>query len=548
MAPRHKASCFFTLAVVWGVALLVPFWVGQVRFALSGVMFDPDMFTLYGFARYHDASLFAHDYTADYFLSKWMPVGYAAMYRLWSLAFDPRALARLLPLVLWLSCLWPVFVSGRALGGRVNGFATLAVYACSSIFIFRMVGGMAHGFGFPLTWWAVAMLLTGSPVGLAAVTVLSALFYPIIAPVSGMMLAVYVMFPAFWKRADVMPLRFVWWKRALWLMVPGAITVALMLPMVLPQAGAYGPAINVLTQREAYPEAGNALASINPFAYTVIAYALQNSTRLGMNGGQILTLVIFGILFASILLRNARDRRPGMLRPYIYAVAFFFLLSMLVAQDHSYRFAIYNFPVLVTLFLPLALRAVSRTLLPKRVRSCGFVALVLGYVALVAQAEAQASGYLFVMEPFQQRALAFIETLPKDAMLAGWPGDRHGRIVEAVPYLAQRSVLVTWAGHPIAHRDYVLTMRDRMNALVDAYFARDVKALKALRDDFGVRYLVVNEADLRGAQPPAYIEPFTGRAKEAWQRNKGNFVALGLDKRAGVYVEDGIHILDLTKL
>ncbi len=550
MAPRHKASRFFAFSLLAGVLLLLPFWVGQLGFALNADMFDPDMFTLYGFQRYYDPAVFKDDYTANYYLSQWMPVGYWALQVAWAKFFDPRILHAVLPVVLWLSCFWPVYVAGRALGGRVNGFATLAVYGCSSIFIFRMVGGMAHGFGFPLTWWAVAALVSGSPASLALATVASAVFYPIIAPVAGMTLGLFVMFPtlAGAVRKDVFPLRLVWWKRMAWLAVPGVITLALMIPMVMPKAGAYGPAINVLTERLKYPEAGNALAVINPFAYTISAYALQNSTRLGMNGGQILTLVIFGLLFASILLHDARDKRPGNMKPYVYAVAFFFFASFLFMYDNAYRFAIYNFPVLVTLFLPLGLRSFCQRLLPRNMRSAGFVLLVLGYVGLIAQAEAESAGYLFTMEPFQRRAINFIETLPKDAVLAGWPGDRYGRVVEAVPYVAQRSVLVTWAGHAIAHRDYVLDMRAKMDAVVDAYLAKDLAPLRELRDRFGVDYLVVNEADFAGNEAPSYIEPFTARSQALWKKNRGKFVALSLDKKAGVYNADGVHIFDLRRL
>jgi len=117
-----------------------------------------------------------------------------------------------------------------------------------------------------------------------------------------------------------------------------------------------------------------------------------------------------------------------------------------------------------------------------------------------------------------------------------------------VPYVAQRSVLVTWAGHAIAHTDYVLTMRARMEALVEAYLADDVRALVDLRDGFGVDYLVVNEADLTGVEPPSYIEPFNMQSSVLWTAHKGRFVALKLDNRAAVYVADGIHILDLHRL
>lgn len=547
MAPRYRARRFFLVAGFIALVLLLPFLLGQAQFAMSEAMVDPDMFVLYGFARYHDPSLFQNDYTADYLLSQWMPVGYRILFQAWSTLFDPKLLERLLLPVLWISCLWPVYVCGRALGGRCNGFATVAIYACSSIFIFRMVGGMAHGFGFPLTWWAVAALLSGHVVGLAVVTVLAALFYPIIAPVAGMTLALFVLFPGLSRgvRRQGRWLSMAWLARAMWLAVPGILALGLILPMVWPQASAYGPAINVLTQRDEFPEAANPLASINPFAYTIAAYALQNSTRLGMNFGQILTLAIFGVLFASVLLRDARDTRPGKIKPYLYAVMFFFLLSLLFMPDQAYRFAIYNFPVLMTLFLPLALRDLTR-LAPRRMRAAAFAVLVLGYVGLIAQADAQASGYLFVMEPFQQRANAFIATLPKDVMVAGWPGDRYGRIVESVPYVAQRRALVTWAGHAVAHKAYVLEMRERMNAVVDAYLARDLGPIRALRERWGVDYLIVNAQDFETA--PAYIEPFTRRAASLWKQNMGHFSVLTIPEEHIVYRDGDVRIIGLKGL
>ena len=548
MAPRHQAMRFFAGVAVIAVVLLLPFWIGQAQFALNDTMFDPDMFTLYGLARDYDPTLFRHDYTADYYLSQWMPLGYRLLYGLWSYAFDPRLLERILPIVLWFSCWFPVYVAGKALGGRVNGAATLGIYACSSIFNFRMVGGMAHGFGFPLTWWVVAALLSGSPVSLAMAMIAAAAFYPIIAPVAAITLGIFVMFPF---AAPAVPrhaawLRLAWGWRLAGLALPALLAFGLMASMVMPHTG-YGPIINVHTQQAEFPEAVNALAVINPFAYSIIAYSLQNSTRLGMEGGQLLTLGIFGLLFASILLHDARDKRPGNLKPYIIAVAVCFLGSLLLMQEHSYRFAIYNFPVLITLYLPLCLRSISR-FLPRNMRSLGFVFFVLGYIGLVAKADATASGYLFILEPFQQRANNFIATLPKDAVLAGWPGDRFGRVVESVPYVAQRSVLVTWAGHPIVHTDYVLTMRARMNALVDAYLAEDVGAIRDLRDRFKVDYLVVNRHDFEGDTAPAYIEPFTSRAEALWTAHKGHFVAIRLDSQAGIYTDGDISILDLKKL
>ncbi|NCY24507.1 MAG: hypothetical protein EBX37_06490, partial [Alphaproteobacteria bacterium] len=486
---------------------------------------------------------------ADYYLSLWMPPGYGLLQRLWAQWFDPRLLHRYLPLLLWLACLPSAYVAGARLRGRVNGWATALLFSGSSIFIFRLNGGMAHGFAFPLTWWAVAALLSGRAVQLAACAILAAALYPVVAPVVGMTLALWMLFPRLAPaipRAAQQNLPLL--KKLLWLAMPGAAVLALMAPMLVPQAGAYGEVIDLRRQWQDYPEATQGFAVINPFIYFVSAFALQHMARLGDDAGQALTLGVFALLLAGVLLHDARDRRPGSLKPYAYAAVFFFLLSLLFAYQHAYRFAIYNLPVLITLYLPLVLRQLCNRVLPRRAQVAGFAFLLLAYIGCIAQAEERASSYYLRLEDWQVRALDFIGTLPKDAMLAGWPGDRYGRIIEAVPYVAQRSALVTWGGHTVAHRAYVLELREKMFAVTEAYLARDAAPLIALRERFGVDYLVVNAQDFSGHTPPLYIAPFNARAEALWQQAQGHFYVLGEGQKAAVYQDGNIAVLDLHKL
>lgn len=337
-------------------------------------------------------------------------------------------------------------------------------------------------------------------------------------------------------------------RKLLWLALVGAITLALMAPMLLPHAGGYGAAIDLRREWQAYPEATQGFAVINPFVYFISAYALQHMARLGPDAGQVLTLGVLLLLLAGVLLHDARDGRPGRLKPYVLSSAFFFLLSLLASYDHAYRFLIYNLPVLITLWLPLVLRQLSNRVLPRRLQGVGFGIALLAYLACIAQPEEKAAGYYLRLAEWQVRALDFIATLPKDTKLAGWPGDRYGRIIEAVPYVAQRSALVTWGGHAVAHSAYVLDLREKMMALTDAYLAQDDAPLLALRDRYGVDYLVVNAQDFAGPEAPRYIEPFNARAAERWAQAGGSFFVLGEGRRAEVYRDGDIRILDLHRL
>lgn len=551
MALIRGARAYYRAAWIFGVCIWLPFACGQWFLLSDGTYYDPDVFALYGLERWHDPSLFLNDYSADYLNSQWIPPGYAAILQVWAVFASLYWFHLYAPVALWLLCLPCVYACGRALGGKANAWGTLLIFACSSVFYFRMNAGMSHSFGFPLAWATLAALLTGRVRVLSAIVVLSALIYPVIAPVAGLTLALWLMFPVL---APCVPreaalLGAAWRKRAMWIVGIGLLTLILVLPQAFLLRSSYGSVLHAPHDLSLFPELGNGVALINPFIYVVSVLTLSNSVRLGLEAGQWLTLGMLMLPLFYVIFRDVRDRRVSGIKPFAYAAFAIFLLAYLFAYDHAYRVGIYMAPVLLCVFLPLTFRRLARYIFPRRFASQGFAALIIAFATLTAKAQPEALGYYFKLEPFQQRAIDFIQTLPKDVLIAGWPGDRHGRVVEAVPFLAHRRVLVTWAVHAITHRDYVLTMRDRMNAMVDAYLARDMAPILRLRDEFGVTHLVVNVADLNHATPPVYFSPFTERAKERWEGGQGAFlVASELPDSACVYDQDNVKIYALDKI
>jgi hypothetical protein len=103
----------------------------------------------------------------------------------------------------------------------------------------------------------------------------------------------------------------------------------------------------------------------------------------------------------------------------------------------------------------------------------------------------------------QEKLFDYIAGLPSDALVAGWPKGTMDRI----PYAARRRGLVTMETHQAFHDAYLLEMRRRMRALIDAYFATSVEPIVALRDQFGVTHLVVERTHF-GPKPPSYFRPF----------------------------------------
>ncbi|NBO18536.1 MAG: hypothetical protein EBV03_04785 [Proteobacteria bacterium] len=561
MAPVRQSRQFLILAGILLLALCLPFWLAQLRYALDPSMYDADMSVMFAFSRYYDPELFAGDYIADYYISLWIPLGYEWLHRAWARLDDPAHLLIWLRACLWLAPLPAAWVAGYRLGGRMNAVATVILYSTSVVFLRRSSGGMPHSFGYPLLWWGIAALLSGRPYQLAMATVLSALFYPIVTPVLGVTLALWLLLPGWVPRVPQQAalLQAALWKKLLWLSVPALISLGFIAAMLSGTAVGYGKEIDAHSLLRDYPEAGYIWAVVEPLEILMLMYRYQFFYPFGWEGSIPVVKLMLGLLLLGALLLDRRDRRPTGLRPYLIATGLGLGASWLFAYDHAYRFMSYCVPPLVTLYTPLVMRRFAQLLLPRRAQSLGFIAALLLFVGSHSKPDANLSGFYMQFEPRQMRALEFIRTLPKSAMLAGWPAEDWGGIAHAVPVISQRKALVTLRTHALGHHDYVMEMRRRTYAIIDAYLAQDLAPLLRLRDEFAVDYLIVNAQDYgdncytsdhqthNAADAPKYFEPFDTYTREKWTGSPQCFLPLTLEK-AAVYAQDNIYILDLHKL
>jgi hypothetical protein len=139
---------------------------------------------------------------------------------------------------------------------------------------------------------------------------------------------------------------------------------------------------------------------------------------------------------------------------------------------------------------------------------------------------------------------AFLRAQPGGTRVAGWPGEE----IELVRVLARHPTLIAFKTHEVFHQDYVVEMRRRMRAQIDATFATDPGPLARLREEWGITHLIVNLAHY-GAGPPQYFVPFEGWAREAWARGRAaGFEPLRQAPRASVWAQGPILILDLHRL
>jgi hypothetical protein len=137
-----------------------------------------------------------------------------------------------------------------------------------------------------------------------------------------------------------------------------------------------------------------------------------------------------------------------------------------------------------------------------------------------------------------------IETLPPDAVIAGWPQTA----IENVPYAARRTALLTFETHQAFHQQYTDEMRQRMRAIIDATLATSDAPLIRLRDEHGVTHMLVYLPHLAGARL-AYFKPFDRWIAEALGASAGKPLLLqGLVDEHAIYRDRSYALVDLRDL
>jgi hypothetical protein len=333
--------------------------------------------------------------------------------------------------------------------------------------------------------------------------------------------------------------------------------------VVLPSAlrlRAYGPVIDA-SEVPSFPEAGEygrfdppdrppfpALprAVAPPLAATLVG---DGAPLVGFSNlrahGTAASLTLFAVAALGWVVLARRSPEARRLLVFLAAVVIAHTLS-LVVTPHLFlpeRYVAYGTPIVALLGVPTAFSFLATHAKPV-VRNVP-LAWNLLVLALVGARGASWAG-LTVLVPAGERPLyASIARLPKSSIVAGWPGFA----IDNVPYLSRRTAFVTRETHMPFHRRPTLLLRERMRALVAAYFASDPEPLRALRLRHGVTHLVVDRRHFDS--PPPYFEPFGSEARVAFAAGKGRgfeLVRMLQQNRDGVAEAGGLVIVELSRL
>jgi hypothetical protein len=461
---------------------------------------------------------------------------------------------------------------GHKLAGAAGAWTAVALSLSADYFLSRMAGGLPRGFALPLLAACAAASLHGRLLLVAASACLLAAFYPAPGVTAGLALAMLCAMP----RALPAGARGRWTlpRRAALVVVTPLVMAAVVAP-TMRDLRPFGHAVGPGEIRD-FPEAGrggrlqagdrvdfdmgvaSCIRACAPLAFSNAGRAWWPALRERVREGRlrdilaaVLALLVLPGAFAAAW-REEEARRLLLLSAAVVAayVAALRLTPHLFVPQRQVAYAV---PLLAILWLIAAAAAAPRLLAGvvrpwrpwldrPRVRSACVLAAGAA-VLLAAGGKPAARAGLTARATADDPLLQFLDGLPADAYIAGWPN-----AMAPVPYLCARPVYVSYETHLPYRAGYALEMRRRMGLLIDAYFSPSVEPLLRLRDEEGITHFVVDVRHLKGA-PPRYFRPFDGLIQDALRGNAtGSFAVFRQPAAAQVYAAGSFFVLDLSRV
>lgn len=465
---------------------------------------------------------------------------------------------------------------GWLLGGAALSFAVMALTITSWIFMgLGFLGATPRMYAYPVMALILYALIRDHPFLLMGTVIVSGALYPIVSTIGGVCLASWMLLKPLAAHGLVSQWR--WSRRLGAVALTGFLTLAGLLPMWL-DSEPYGRRV-VAADVALYPEAG---PDGNYRIYDQLPYKLFGSEwaiyfvgPMYSHGDPIMpwlnvhknldqktvmsVLAVMGLIvlvIISLAIKSMLKQDPGgvaaRLIGFFCGCVVLHVIAWLCAP-YLYiptRFFMYSLPFLIPLMFPWALSVLLKQI--PRLRSAPKLRTLtfLGIISLYLMAFGGRGNVDFAASSETQLSKPLAHTiaaLPTDVLIAGWPAGE----IRNVEYVTRRNVFLTAASHHVLHLTYMKNMRERMNAVFDAYFSTDAAPLYRLRDRFGVTHLIVETRDFTDAQhPPEYFAPWRSRIGPRLAAIKGKEYLLNeaLQKKAAIFNQNGFVLLDLAKL
>ena len=453
---------------------------------LKANVFSADAFVhQYWMWHWRDPQLFTDALTAELRGSARYPSGYQALFWVATQAVSPVTFGEWLGVGLMAVSGWLVFAITREQSSWRPAAWIAAALFLALIDIHRFYGGFPRAFVHPVVLLSVLLAMRRHHLTAAVVAAAGALFYPTAALLaSGVLLVSSVGWSGRRPRLETPRLWFA-------LLALAGTVAAVLVPALLS-----GGSPEVFTAGEArrYPEFGPN-GALHFFVPSTLDYLEQNRSGFDLRAaGSILVL-------AAIALLALRPANLRLLRREVLAMPVVALLGFAAAHAVLFRLYLphrYTYPLVAfaAIAVAVSLRPTWEALLARRragarpapaAAAAVVTALVLLGAMLVAT-ESWKRGTVCR----HTAATGYLATLPKDAVIAGDPQD-----LRCIPATARRPVVISTQLAPAYEVDYFLHARERMFAMLRAYYGPSTDAIVALGERYGATHLWVRPEAVR---------------------------------------------------
>jgi hypothetical protein len=468
---------------------------------------------VYWMQRWLDPALFPGDLLSRY-AQDYVPWGVQFVYYLGSFIVNPVQFTKVVALILYVAAMG--FIYGFAKGLRDDFTAVAIVCVCFFFpgFMTKISGGLSQGFAYPFLAAYLYFSSTDKPRAASWTILLQSLFNPYIFTLCVATHGLYVL------HRHVVPLlrdrgrEHVPWVKALSALIvsnlPVIAGIALMLlKYLVMQSPEFGEIVtwNDMIGNPEYSEHGRTddlpppsifWELILPWTYF---FPFRNEFPALFYG--CLAAVCAGIAVA--FLKRSRDIDMAGLRMFayllpasimLYAISYYALLRLFIPN----RYIEFSFTIFYAVLFGTALSAILRR--RKGVKVASPVILIV--IALLGGLR---NYNVSIYDYSQYKPLYnFIETLPKDALIAG-----HPELMDNIPTFARRKAFVTYElSHPYRKR-YWEQIKKRLFDLFNAYYSENSDQVREFAANYDIDYIIVRDDDFpphASIHKSLYFEPF----------------------------------------
>lgn len=469
------------LLLALGLSALVFCWAHRQAFVSPWVINDDVRQQVAWMQVWRDAELYPNDMLTD-FARHYVSYGVRGLYAAASALMEPILFSKILSGILYVALAGLAFCVGFCVAGGPAGWGVLCLYWVIPFFLHNISGGLARAFAGPLLALLCLGWMTARARLMAVALLLQAVCIPYMFVLSGLTVGLgwlaarldMAAGPAFPRR---------WWH---WLVLAAGAFLVWQFNHSLDVAG-YGPLVQrgAMSDRPEFTEQGRLhivpVPSILNEAVLGPLERLLPTAELGAAGGVAVTILL-GLFLAwgglGAPWRALRRHLPLLGSLLVASLLLYGAARMLLMQLFvPTRYLEYSVALGHCLLLGLCLAPwmTRRRLAP----------VLVGCFALAGALRLEGQG---LYDYSRDTALyAAVETLPKDAMVAG-----HPFLMDNVLTFGKRKVLVSFElAHPWCVGLWE-RLDPRLDAFFAAYYARRAETVREFAQRFAVDWMVVD--------------------------------------------------------